>query len=195
MLGRLRRVPDGVVGGVFAEDAGGVVDEAGATPTRARAQAPGRGAAALAAGGAVVRLAGLYTRDRGARGYWHKQGEVRAAGDGSLLNFLHYDDAAAFAARALEARVADEVLLAADGSPRTRASADARRAAPLFRDRARPTFVAGDAPPRRGPAGGGRAHAARSAARAGGWAPAWPSLDAFFAADAEKPSEVADRLP
>ena len=67
---------------------------------------------------------------------------------------------------------------------------------PLFRDRARPTFVAGDAPPRRGPAGGGRVYdCARSAARVGGWAPAWPSLDAFFAADAEKPSEVADRLP
>merc|ERR1712196_215007 len=31
------------------------------------------------AGGAVVRLAGLYTRDRGAHGYWYKQGEVRAA--------------------------------------------------------------------------------------------------------------------
>ena len=44
--------------------------------------------------------------------------------------------------------------------------------------------------------GGGRVYdCARSAARVGGWAPAWPSLDAFFAADAEKPSEVADRLP
>ena len=111
--------------------------------------------------------------------------------------FLHYDDAAAFAARALVARVADEVLLAADGSPRTRAGCvDAVARHPLFRDRARPTFVTGDAPPRRGPAGGGRVYdCARSAARVGGWAPAWPSLDAFFAADAEKPSEVADRLP
>ena len=73
---------------------------------------------------------------------------------------------------------------------------DAGARHPLLRDRARPTFVAGDAPPRRGPAGGGRVYdCARSAARVGGWAPAWPSLDAFFAADAEKPSEVADRLP
>ena len=185
-------------GGVFAEDAGGVVDEAGATLDTPRARKLlGAERAALAAGGAVVRLAGLYTRDRGAHGYWYKQGEVRAAGDGSLLNFLHYDDAAAFAARALEARVADEVLLAADGSPRTRAGCvDAVARHPLFRDRARPTFVAGDAPPRHGPAGGGRVYdCARSAARVGGWAPAWPSLDAFFAADAEKPSEVADRLP
>ena len=90
-----------------------------------------------------------------------------------------------------------EVLLAADGSPRTRAGCvDAVARHPLFRDRARPTFVAGDAPPRRGPARGGRVDAcARAAARGGGWAPAWPALDAFFAADAEKPSEVADRLP
>ena len=186
-------------GGVFAEDAGGVVDEAGATLDTPRARKLlGAERAALAAGGAVVRLAGLYTRDRGAHGYWYKQGEVRAAGDGSLLNFLHYDDAAAFAARALEARVADEVLLAADGSPRTRAGcADARRAAPP---------VSGPRAPdvrRRRRAAAARARRRRprlrlralGGARVGGWAPAWPSLDAFFAADAEKPSEVADRLP
>lgn len=185
-------------GGVFAEDGGGVVDEAGGTLETPRAlKLLGAERAAIEAGGAVVRLAGLYTRDRGAHAYWFKRGTIEARGDGSLLNFLHYDDAAAFAKRALEARVADEVLLAADGSPRTRAgTVEAVARHPKFRDLVPPTFVVGETPPRRGPAGGGRVYdCSRSAARVGGWAPAFPSLDAFFARDAEGPAEVADRLP
>ena len=180
-------------GGVFAEDDGGVVTEAGATAETPRsAKMLGAEAAARAAGGAAVRFAGLYARDRGAHSYWYAKGDV-AASPGGLINLLHYDDAALFALKALEARVADEALLAADGQPRTRSEiVDAVAGHPAFAGRARPTFAATSTPPRRGPAGRGRVYdCAYSAARVG-WAPRFASIDAFFAEDAAAPCEVAD---
>ena len=103
--------------------------------------------------------------------------------------------AASFALAALEARVAGDVLLAADGAPRTRAGiVDAVAAHPLFKDRPRPTFEASDEPPTRGPAGAGKIYDCARSMAAVGWAPAHASIDAFFAADAAAPCEVADRL-
>ena len=184
-------------GGVFAEDAGGVVDEAGATLDTPRARKLlGAERAALAAGGAVVRLAGLYTRDRGA----HGTGTSRARSGPRRR------------------QPAQLPALRRRGGLRGARARGARRRRGAARRRREPADARGmrrrrrAAPPVSGPrapdvrrrrraaaaraAGGGRVYdCARSAARVGGWAPAWPSLDAFFAADAEKPSEVADRLP
>lgn len=57
-------------------------------------------AAARAAGGAVLRLAGLYSLRRGAHSYFLAQRSVPAHGDG-LVNLLSYDDAAAGCVAAL----------------------------------------------------------------------------------------------
>lgn len=47
----------------------------------------------LSRGGSVVRLAGLYSLDRGPHTFWLKNGTVSSNADG-LVNTLHYDDAA-----------------------------------------------------------------------------------------------------
>ena len=47
----------------------------------------------LSRGGSVVRLAGLYTADRGPHTMWLKNGTVTSNADG-LVNTLHYEDAA-----------------------------------------------------------------------------------------------------
>ena len=47
----------------------------------------------LSRGGSVVRLAGLYTEDRGPHTFWIKNGTVSTNADG-YVNTLHYDDAA-----------------------------------------------------------------------------------------------------
>ena len=180
-------------GGVFAEDDGNVVTEGGATAATPRALKMLKAeAAAIGAGGAAARFAGLYSRARGAHSYWYAKGDVAASPSG-LINLLHYDDAAGFAKRALEAK-ATGVLLAADGAPRTRtAIVDAVAGHPAFRDRPRPVFAATDEPPRRGPAGGGRIYDCAASATAVGWAPTYATIEAFFAADAEAPCEVADK--
>ena len=53
----------------------------------------------LSRGGSVVRLAGLYTLDRGPHTFWLKNGTVTSNADG-LVNTLHYDDAARVAVAA-----------------------------------------------------------------------------------------------
>ncbi len=56
--------------------------------------------AVLAAGGCVVRLAGLYLEGRGAHNYWLTQEAVAQRPDG-LINQIHYRDAANAAVAAL----------------------------------------------------------------------------------------------
>eukprot|EP00899_Mesostigma_viride_P012024 jgi/Mesvir1/20822/Mv07920-RA.1 len=75
--------------------------------------------AALAAGGCVVRLAGLYTLERGAHTFWAKAGKVNSRGD-AWLNLIHYDDAASLVAAALKAHRRSDVFLGVDDAPLTR---------------------------------------------------------------------------
>eukprot|EP00548_Thalassiothrix_antarctica_P018878 CAMPEP_0194185398 /NCGR_PEP_ID=MMETSP0154-20130528/42529_1 /TAXON_ID=1049557 /ORGANISM="Thalassiothrix antarctica, Strain L6-D1" /LENGTH=106 /DNA_ID=CAMNT_0038903713 /DNA_START=6 /DNA_END=323 /DNA_ORIENTATION=- len=65
-------------------------------------------AAEAACPGIVLRLAGLYTLERGAHNYWLGKDEVAGREDG-LINLLHYDDAAgACMAALLKQRNKDE---------------------------------------------------------------------------------------
>ena len=73
----------------------------------------------LSRGGSVVRLAGLYTADRGPHTFWLKNGTVDSNADG-LVNMLHYEDAASAAVAALLRGVASTVYLAADDEVVTR---------------------------------------------------------------------------
>lgn len=86
-------------------------------------------------GGSVLRLAGLYLLDRGAHNFWLgntselAKTEVPGRGD-SVVNLLHYDDAAASVVAALKRTIEEgnsgddsqngKVFLVSDGNPLTR---------------------------------------------------------------------------
>lgn len=79
----------------------------------------------IASGGCALRLAGLYTLERGAHNYWlEKCSETGVQGrEDGIVNLLHYDDAASAALAALT--VGPEVnskqtYLISDGNPTTR---------------------------------------------------------------------------
>ena len=133
--------------GVYAEDAGGVVTEESPvdeeSPRAARLLEAEE--AVIAAGGTVVRLAGLYLAERGAHNYWlTTENEIKQRPDG-LINQIHYRDAARCAVAALLRGAPGDVLLAADDKPLTRAQiCEEARRAPKFADRPQPTF-SGDA--------------------------------------------------
>jgi len=77
----------------------------------------------LSGNGCVLRLAGLYTLDRGAHNYWLEKsgGIVKGSKDG-IINLLHYDDAAGacLAALVTENDVRGQIFLISDGNPTTR---------------------------------------------------------------------------
>jgi len=73
--------------------------------------------------GAVLRLAGLYTLDRGAHNYWLEKGDgnIKGSRDG-IINLLHYDDAAGACIAALKTgeEAKGKTFLISDGHPTTR---------------------------------------------------------------------------
>ena len=77
----------------------------------------------LAKKGSVLRLAGLYTLERGAHNYWLDKGDgsVKGSKDG-IINLLHYDDAAGACLAALKTDndIGGSVFLISDGHPTTR---------------------------------------------------------------------------
>lgn len=81
-------------------------------------------AAVLAAGGSVVRLAGLYHSQRGAHMYFMKTPSLASNADG-LVNLIHYEDAAAACVDVLVTQFeggteGGEIFLATDGVPVSR---------------------------------------------------------------------------
>ncbi|CAI7796772.1 unnamed protein product [Closterium sp. NIES-54] len=75
--------------------------------------------AALEAGGNVVRLAGLYTLERGAHTYWLRQGTVDQRPD-HILNLISYEDAASLCAAILAARPRGQIFMGCDNHPLSR---------------------------------------------------------------------------
>ena len=73
----------------------------------------------LDAGGCVVRLAGLYDRERGPHRIYLRTPASPRRPDG-LVNLLHYDDAAALCVAALERGEAGGIYLGCDNAPITR---------------------------------------------------------------------------
>lgn len=113
-------------GGVFAEDNGGTVDESSPVTSNPRmTKILDAEQAVVAAGGLVLRLAGLYTQSRGPHTFWLARGEVGAAEDG-IINLLHYEDAARATMAGLLhtqkdlAEQQQKILLVADDVPMTR---------------------------------------------------------------------------
>lgn len=75
--------------------------------------------AAVEAEGNVVRLAGLYSLDRGAHTFWLKQGTVDSRPD-HILNLIHYEDAASLCVSILSARTRGETFMGCDNHPVSR---------------------------------------------------------------------------
>ena len=77
----------------------------------------------LAAGGCVLRLAGLYLLERGAHNFWLTSGKPIAGRPDGLINLLHYDDAASACLAAVKAGpqvCKGKCFLVSDGNPQTR---------------------------------------------------------------------------
>ena len=79
----------------------------------------------IALGGCALRLAGLYTKERGAHNYWLEKCQesgVQGRPDG-IINLLHYDDAASACLSALKVGPtvnAKRTFIISDGHPTTR---------------------------------------------------------------------------
>jgi len=159
--------------GVFAEQDGGVVTETspvGSSPRSERLLAAE--SAVLAAGGCVVRLAGLYLEDRGAHNYWLSQEEIAQRPDG-LINQIHYRDSANAAVAALLRGSAGSVYVVADDRPLTREQicAEASRL-PRFAGRKLPKFIGTDG-------GIGKIIDSSSTRAAISWQPKYKTFGAF----------------
>ncbi|KAH7432472.1 hypothetical protein KP509_07G024100 [Ceratopteris richardii] len=73
----------------------------------------------LKVGGTVVRLAGLYTRDRGAHIYWLKRGTVDSRPD-HIVNLIHYEDAASLCVTIMKKGFRNDVFMGCDNHPLSR---------------------------------------------------------------------------
>lgn len=116
-------------GGIYGPGDGEVVSESSPLPDSSLASARSMRLVkaeenVLSRKGGVLRLAGLYTLERGAHNYWLEKGDgtVKGSSDG-IINLLHYDDAAGACLSALRAGpsiVGGKVFLISDGHPTTR---------------------------------------------------------------------------
>lgn len=166
-------------GGVFAEDAGGTVDEVSPVSESPRTavllEAEGR---ARQGRGTVLRLAGLYDVLRGAHAYWLKVGTIKGSPDG-VINLLHYEDAAgavlAGLARGSSAR--GETFIVGDGVPTTRSEIiEAARKSPQFEGAAAPVFDVPEGAPKRS----GKVYDVRKVRDLLQWTPRYKSFAQFM---------------
>ena len=133
--------------------------------------------AVVSAGGLLVRMAGLYSLERGPHSYWFRTGRVR--GDpGGLINLIHYDDAADLVVAALDRGDPGGIYLGCDGKPMSRKEiCTAAAKHPNFSDVEFPKFVPQGAAPLRG----GRKVYENSWTRAElGWKPSYASFSDFI---------------
>ena len=91
--------------------------------------------------GICVRLAGLYTEQRGPHTYWLKSGKAIEGSPNGIVNMLHYADAAASAIAAILNGKSGTVYLACDDDPITRKEiCEASLDSGLFPTATMPTF-------------------------------------------------------
>lgn len=169
--------------GVYAEEDGGVVTEGSSVSATPRARKLLEAEALVtAAGGAVLRLAGLYLLERGAHNAYLNMESVNGRADG-LINQIHYADAASAAVATLLRAGPGATLLAADDAPLTREQiCRVARLAPPFREKTVPRFDCGD--DSKGRAGTGKVIDCSRTRDAIGWQPRYATFAAFFESQA-----------
>lgn len=138
--------------------------------------------AVLKHGGACLRLAGLYTMDRGAHNFWLTSGKDVSGREDGVINLLHYDDAAGAAMAALRAGPAivdGNVFLISDGHPLTRKQiCESTLKSKQYRDRSMPKFLGSETDPI------GKVYDGSASNMALKWDPKYRSFDSFMAAHA-----------
>lgn len=136
------------------------------------------------AGGCVLRLAGLYTLDRGAHNYWLTSGKPITGPPDGLINLLHYDDAAGACLAALKAGPSvckGKNFLISDGNPLSRKGiCEAALQAKKYQDYSIPMFDTSSAP---GPFGTGKVYDGSKSEEALDWKPVHPSFLEFMKAN------------
>jgi len=130
-------------------------------------------------GGCVLRLAGLYTLERGAHNYWLESGkDVQGRSDG-IINLLHYDDAAGACMAAIEAGptvVSGKTFLISDSNPTTRLGiCESAIKAARYAGKDIPTILGGDEMPR------GKIYDGSWSDATLNWKPRYESFDKFMA--------------
>lgn len=142
--------------------------------------------------GRVVRLAGLYTIDRGAHSYWLKRGSVSGTPDG-LVNLVHYRDAAKAVVAVLKAgpeveaveKKEGRIYLASAGrSVSRRDICEVALKHPKFTEFDPPVY--GDEA-----VGKNRTYDNSWTRQTLGWKPEFESFDEFMEADAKRGKETA----
>lgn len=108
--------------------------------------------ACLKNGGCCLRLAGLYSTERGAHNFWLTSGkDVSGRADG-IVNLLHYDDAAGACVAALAAgpgKTRGKIFLISDGNPTTRQGiCESAMKAQMYANAKMPKFLGGESDPK-----------------------------------------------
>lgn len=140
--------------------------------------------ACLEAGGCCLRLAGLYTLQRGPHNYWITSGKgIDSAPDG-LINMLHYDDAASACLAALKAGPAvcrGQAFLISDGHPISRYGiCVSALKADAYKGYSMPEFTGGNDQPW----ALGKIYDGSASNSALQWSPKYKSFDDFMEANA-----------
>ena len=133
-------------------------------------------------GGSCLRLAGLYTMERGAHSFWLNSGkDVNGRADG-IINLLHYDDAAGSVVAALSVGhsvVSGRNFLISDGHPTTRKGIiESALKAKMYEGKKMPQFLGSDSDPV------GRIYDGSASNLALKWDPRYVSFDAFMSSKA-----------
>ncbi|CAM9386912.1 unnamed protein product [Pylaiella littoralis] len=183
-------------GSVYAEQNGGTVTE-DSPIDEAKVDGPLRIAekVALRGGGIVVRLAGLYSVERGPHKVWLDQKRMNHHSQGQI-NLISYDDAAAAVVAALDAGIAQgkgeedapevkgQVFLAAEGSPITRQKiCEVALAHPMYGRKKMPIFQQDASPIDCTDAGAKKVYDSSASRKILGWEPKYSGMEEYFMAD------------
>ena len=168
-------------GAVYSSADGSVVNED--SPTFAPEESPRAGRLLYAEeacrenDGTILRLAGLYTLDRGAHNFFMGKAEILRRPDG-ILNSLHYDDAAGACLAAVKAgkRVRGQTFLISDGSPSTRLGVcESCLKSKMYSEKTLPNFITEESDVEIG-----KIYDGEKSNKALNWHPQYPSFDAFM---------------
>ncbi|CBJ48531.1 Contains domains for prephenate dehydrogenase and nucleoside-diphosphate-sugar epimerases [Ectocarpus siliculosus] len=187
-------------GSVYGEKDGGVVTE-DSPIDEAKVNSPLRIAelVTLDGGGCVVRLAGLYSAERGPHSVWLKEKRGK-------INLVSYKDAASAVVAALQAGinqikdvdgapgVKGKVFLAADHSPTTRRKiCKVALEHPIYFRRSMPKFTQDATPPEFAVTGARKVYDSSATRRVLGWEPEFPSIEEYFRIELEELEESERR--
>jgi nucleoside-diphosphate-sugar epimerase len=131
-------------------------------------------------GGCNLRLAGLYSLQRGPHNYWLTSGNRVSGGPDGIINMLHYDDAASACLAALKAGPGvcnGQNFLISDGNPISRKGiCESALKNKIYEGCSMPEFLASDAPL----LALGKIYNGSVSNRALQWKPKYESFDSFM---------------